>query len=168
MTRSDPLEQASSPSRRQRLSPLKQVSILAVLAVCLASLMSTVPAQSAEAGTKRGKCIYMVHKSGSEGGAFGYLIWHKKGREIKGVDGGHPGEWTDQRLRYKRAKNRAVGWYRNWLYGYEEGPEWYPVTYKTKGKGGTLRAKGYKRVTRATMEKLLSGPVNTKPGSRCY
>ena len=144
---------------------MRRATVVAVLAAVVVSLLSVVPAQSAEAAPPK-RCIYMVKNLerapawyGEPSWWFEFVVWKKRGTKIVGLIGAVPSEAERHRLTYKPRKNRAVGLQEDWITGEE-----YPKSYKTVGKGKKLRVKGYQLVTKKRMAQLTNSIQVGVPG----
>lgn len=133
----------------------KTLIALVVGAVMLAGV--AVPAGAAP----KKQCIYMVKDITKldYGYQFEFIVWKKKGRKIRGQDGATYSEYYDHWLTYKPKKNRATGWYEDYITGAA-----ISTTYKTKGRGENLRVVKvdgkpdvHKRISKKRMAHLTPG-----------
>lgn len=130
-----------------------------ILGAFLVFGLTSVPA--AQAAPK--ECIYMVKhvkKSGESYPKYTYefMIWRKKGTAITGIEGGYPSEYADLKLKIKGKKATGT----EWLYPDDMAVK---VSYRLVGTGKTLRAKGYKRVSRTYMKQISDGYFTGMRGS---
>ena len=131
-----------------------------LIALIMGAVMLAGAASAAEAAPKK-QCIYMVKgvQKFDYGYQFEFIVWKKKGRKVRGQDGASYSEYTDHRLIYKPRKNKAIGWYEDYITGVD-----VRTVYKTKGRGNNLRvvkvdgkSDVHKRISKKRMAHLTPG-----------